>query len=382
MKISIIGPTYPFRGGISHYSTLLCEALRRHHKVQFLSYTRQYPNFLFPGVSDRDPSKEPLHIDNVEYLIDSINPWTWFHAARQINKFNPDLVIIPWWIVFWIPQYFLIIKLVKKKTKSRIIFICHNVVEHESNFMKVLGSKLVLAQADRIITHSKEETAKVKKLLGPDAPAETAFHPTYADLNIAMQEKNEARNKLGMKSQYVLLFFGFVRPYKGLDILLEAMPRILANRDVTLLVVGEFWKGKEGYLKQIEHFGIKDQVIFVDKYVPNEEIGAYFSAADLIVQPYHSVTGSGICQLAYGLDRPVVASNCGSLSEVIEDGINGRLVQPGDVAGLALAVIDSLDPGVLSKFNDGATQTKKRFSWERLSSIVTRTPECNGNHEG
>jgi len=372
MKISIIGPTYPYRGGISHYTTLLCKALRRHHQVQFLSYIRQYPSFLFPGTTDKDPSKQPLRINDVEYLIDSINPLTWFKAARQISEFNPDLLLVPWWVVFWIPQYFLIIKLVKKKTKSRIVFICHNVIEHKSNFLKVLGSKLVFGLANHIITHSREETEKVRKLLGPDVSAATAFHPTYADLDIALPKKDAARHELGLKSPYLLLFFGFVRPYKGLDLLLEAMPHILAHRDVTLLVAGEFWEGQEIYLKQIERLGIKDHVIMVDKYVPNEEVGVYFSAADLVVQPYRSVTGSGICQLAYGLDRPVVATDLGNLSEVIENGINGRLVQPGNIDGLALAVIDSLDPGTLSDFNKAAAQTKKRFSWERLVAVITR----------
>jgi glycosyltransferase involved in cell wall biosynthesis len=370
MKISIIGPTYPFRGGISHYTTLLCRALRRNHQVQFLSYTRQYPSLLFPGTTDKDPSKQPLIIDDVEYTIDSVNPLTWLKTAKKINEFGPDLLLIPWWVVFWIPQYFLIIKLVKRKTKSKIVFICHNVVEHEANFLKVLGSKLVLAQADRIITHSKEETEKVKKLIGSNTPLETAFHPTYADLNISLKDKNQSRIDLGITSQYVLLFFGFVRHYKGLDYLLEAMPQILKHKDVTLLVVGEFWKGQDSHLKQIERLGIKDQVILVDKYVPNEEVGAYFSAADLIVQPYRSVTGSGICQLAYGLDRPVVASDCGCLSEIIKDGINGRLVQSGDIGGLAKAVIDSLNPVTLGRLNEGAAQTKKNFSWERLVSII------------
>ena len=371
MRISIIGPTHPFRGGISHYTTLLCKTLRRQHDVQFISYTRQYPAFLFPGSSDKDPSKDPLHIDDVEYIIDSINPLTWFKAVQRISEFRPDLLLVPWWIIFWVPQYFLIIRMVRKKTRCKVIILCHNVVEHESNSLKILVSKLVLSQADSIITHSKEETEKTISLLGSDVAVTTAFHPTYAGLRTIMPQKSVARQQLGLKTPYVLLFFGFIRPYKGLDILLEAMPYILSAKDATLLVVGEFWESKEKYLNQIVNLGIKDRVVLVDKYVPNEEVGLYFSACDLVVQPYRSVTGSGICQLAYGLDRPVVASNYGSLSEIIIDGINGRLTLPGDVDDLALAVIDSLDPNILNTLHDGALQTKQRFTWERLASIIT-----------
>jgi len=247
------------------------------------------------------------------------------------------------------------------------------VVEHESHFLKVLGSKLVLGLGDQIITHSGEETEKVKKLLDLEVQTITAFHPTYTGLDIAIPKKNAARHKLGLKNPYVLLFFGFVRHYKGLDLLLEAMPHILSARDAILLVVGEFWEGQDIYLKQIERLDIKDQVIMVDKYVPNEEVGLYFSAADLVVQPYRSVTGSGICQLAYGLDRPVVASDLGSLSEVIKDGLNGRLVQPGDIEGLAHAVTESLAPDTLRNLTKRAAQTKNRFSWERLVAIITST---------
>jgi len=370
LKIVLIGPTYPFRGGIAHYTTLLCQALRQNHNVRFISFKRQYPRILFPGKSDRDPSKKPLRIEEVDYIIDSMNPLTWMDAVRAIRKYKPDKVVIPWWISFWMPQFWFILTLVKRSLKSELVFICHNVVEHESNFLKKMATKVVLSKAHRLITHSKEETNRLKNLLGEHVNVITAFHPTYADLSDKRYAKEQAKVKIGLTGD-VLLFFGFVREYKGLDVLLDAVPIVLKGKEVTLLIVGEFWESRQKYLSKINRLELSKKVVIVDEYVPNEEIGLYFAAADLVVQPYISVSGGGICQIAYGFDRPVIATNVGSFTEVVEDGVNGRLVEPGDVRGLAKAIIESLEPAILSRFSKNAIRTKEKFSWRRMAEIVT-----------
>lgn len=369
MKIALIGPTFPFRGGISHYTTLLYRAMRKKHDVKFISFKRQYPKMLFPGKSDRDTSKNPLRADGVEYLIDSMNPFTWIAASRAIADFHPDKVVFPWWVAFWAPQFLTIIKLVKIKQQAEIVFICHNVAEHEDNFIKKAVSRLVLSSADMLITHSKEETRKLKDLIGEKVKVKTGFHPTYSDLSKERFSKEQAKEKLGLAGN-VLLFFGFVREYKGLRILLTAMPNILKEKEVSLLVVGEFWKDKQKYLDMISSLNIAAKVKIVDEYVPNESISVYFSAADLVVQPYLTVSGSGITQLSYGQDRPVIATNIGCLPEVIEDGVNGRLVEPGNPAALAKAVLESLDPSTLKALTANAVKTKERFSWEKMAEIV------------
>ena len=182
MRICLIGPTYPFRGGIAHHTTLLCRALRRNHDVKFISFKRQYPRILFPGRSDKDTSREPLKIDDVDYLLDSLNPLTWIEVSRNIAAYHPDKVVIPWWVAFWTPQFWSIVALVKRNVQSEIVFICHNVIEHESHLVKKMAARAVLSKADRIITHSKEDTLKLKDLLGNGVNAITAFHPTYPDL--------------------------------------------------------------------------------------------------------------------------------------------------------------------------------------------------------
>ena len=166
MKICLIGPTYPYRGGIAHYTTLLCRALRINHDVKFISFKRQYPRILFPGQSDKDTSREPLKIDNVDYLLDSMNPLTWVEVFKSINAYKPDKVIIPWWVAFWAPQFWSIVSLVKRNVQSEVVFICHNVIEHESHRLKKLATKAVLSKADRIITHSREDTLRLRESFG------------------------------------------------------------------------------------------------------------------------------------------------------------------------------------------------------------------------
>ncbi|NIM06086.1 MAG: glycosyltransferase [Armatimonadetes bacterium] len=369
MKIALVGPTYPFRGGISHYTTLLCRTLRQKHEVKFISFKRQYPKLLFPGKTDRDESAEPVKVEDVDYLIDSLNPFTWRAAAEAIREFAPDEVVFPWWVSFWAPQFWAILRLLGGKARPKVVFICHNVVEHESSSLKKMATRAVLSKADLLITHSREESARAKRLLGEGVKIVTAFHPTYAQVSGKRYDKEEAKARLELSGD-VLLFFGFVREYKGLRVLLEAMPEVLKQKEVTLLVVGEFWKDKSRYMEQISRHGMGAQVKIFDAYVPNEEVGLYFAAADLVVQPYLSASGSGVCQIAYGFDRPVIATNVGSLPEVIQDGENGRIVEPGSVHSLAKAVTESLEPETLRRLTENAVRTKERFSWERMADIV------------
>jgi len=302
MRIGLIGPAFPFRGGIAHYTTLLYRALAERHDVCFISWSRQYPRLLFPGRSDRDPSRRPLVAGEVERLIDSLDPRTWRSAARRLERHDPQMVIFQWWVAFWAPHFWTISRSLQRRTTARLVFLCHNAVEHESNPLKNAATRLVLGRAHHIFTHATQETERLRRLLGDSAGVSTAFHPTYAELGGEPPPKDEARRRLRLDGP-VLLFFGFVRPYKGLDVLLEALPRVLASQPVTLLVVGEFWRDKADYLATVERLGLEGHVRLVDRYVPNEEVATYFAAADLVVQPYRSASGSGICQLAYGHRR-------------------------------------------------------------------------------
>jgi len=371
MRVALIGPTHPFRGGISHHTTLLAQEISKKHTLKFVSFSRQYPKILFPGKSDKDPSLKPLTVEDVDYVIDSINPLTLLRAGRILRRFNPDIVIFPWWVTFWAIHFWFIARYLKKYTHTKIIFLCHNVVEHEANFLKVLATKLVLRQAGQIFTQSATETEKLKVLFGEDLAVKTAFHPTYAELKKNHISRQQAFEQLGISGR-VLLFFGFVRPYKGLDVLLKAMPSILSEQQVTLLVVGEFWKDRNKYVQLIDELHIESSVKVFDQYIPNEQISLFFAAADLVVQPYKSVTGSGVCQLAYGLNTPVIATNIGSLNEVVDDGVNGRLIVPDNPEALAQAVLESLQPEVLVSLTENAKSSKEKYSWERFASLLCK----------
>jgi glycosyltransferase involved in cell wall biosynthesis len=372
MRISLLGPTYPYRGGIAHHMTLLEAELRHKHEVQFISFRRQYPRWLFPGRSDRDPSDRPLRPQEVEYMLDPLNPVSWRATTRVVASFDPELLVLPWWVAFWAPSFGYVIKSIRRSTRAQVHVICHNVMEHEASRLKTWATRRILGLADRVITHGREETEALDRLLNGGPEIITAFHPTYAPLAGEMPGREVALEELGVAPP-VLLFFGFVRPYKGLEVLLRALPEVRRDCDATLLVVGEFWGDKRRYDLLIRELDLTSAVRIVDRYVPNEELGRYFAAADLVVQPYLSVTGSGASQLAYGFDRPVIATEVGSLPKVIDDGVNGRVVPAGDSHALARAVVESLEPATLQALKQQARLTKERFSWQRFAELVIST---------
>ena len=376
MKIVLIGPAYPFRGGISHYTTLLFRHLKIRHKVRFFSFSRQYPQLLFPGKSDIDHSLTTLQEPGVERILDSMNPITWFHIAKEIIRTKCDVVIIPWWVSFWAPQFLSISLIVKRFTQAKILFVCHNVLAHESRWIDQVLTRSVLKQGDLFIVHSEEDRQNLMRML-PDTPVRKCFHPTY-DIFYSHSdgvENRDIRVNYGLDGP-VLLFFGFVRKYKGLEFLLKAMPKILEAVPATLIVAGEFWNDKTDYEVLINNLGIARQVILLDNYIPNEAVGAFFAAADLVVQPYISATGSGVVQMAFGFNKPVVATTVGSLPEIVEDGRTGFLVPPGDAMAIAEAVIRFFDDaGQPDAFARNIRDQQYRFSWDHLVDAIEEMAE-------
>ena len=229
MQICLIGPSYPFRGGITHHTTLLYRYLRKKHLVSFYSFSRQYPQWLFPGKTDRDTSEAPLYEEGVEAILDSLNPITWWKVIRKVERQKPDLLIIPWWTYFWTPQFWIIATLVKWFSRATtILFICHNVVDHDSHFFSRACARAVLKRGDRFLVHSEMDREKLKSII-PDNLITLAFHPVYDFFNSEGLSKRDARERLSLEGE-IMLFFGFIRPYKGLDDLIEAMPVVLAKR--------------------------------------------------------------------------------------------------------------------------------------------------------
>lgn len=367
MRIVLIGPSYPFRGGISHYTTLLFRHLRRRHEVRFLSLVRQYPRWLYPGQTDLDRSEFAIQEDGTERVLDPSNPWTWIQAIRRARDFQPDLLILPWWVAFWAPSYATIVPLSKWGRRTKALFLCHNVTPHETRRYDRLLTKWPLRYGDGFIVHSSQDQANLAKLL-PHALVRRTVHPTYDVFNRYDISVHDARERLGVSGD-MLLFFGFVRPYKGLRHLIDAMPHVLRERDVHLWIVGEFWQDAGAYLAQIQTLGLQDHVHVVNEYVSNEEVGTYFSAADAIILPYVSGTGSGIAQIAYGYERPIVATSVGDLPEIVEQGETGYVVPPAAPRALAEAILATYrTPPAIWQSNIRAR--RNRFSWDNLVGCI------------
>jgi len=368
MKIVLIGPTYPFKGGISHYTTLLFKELKKRHQVKFLSFSRPYPKFLFPGKTSFDNSKKMLRVKGAKRIIDWANPLSWILAVYRIKKFKPDLIIFPWWMWGWAIPFTTISLLVKILTKARVLFICHNVVEHESSWWKNFLRRIVLSTGNYYIVHSKSDFNQLKRIF-PRARIKKTFHPTYEVFKFKKLTKTSARKKLRIKEK-TLLFFGHIRSYKGLSFLLKALPLILKKINLVLVIAGEFWEEKKKYQDLIKRLKLQKNVKIFDKYIPNEEVGIYFSAADLVVMPYTSATGTGITQIAFGFNKPVIGTSVGDLPEAIENKKRGLIVPPKNPKKLAEAIIKCYQGNLIPVFEKNIKRDKHLFSWDNLVTTI------------
>ena len=367
MKICVIGPTYPFRGGIAHYTTLLVKNLRKKHDVVFFSFKRQYPQFLFPGRTQIDNSKVIIKVE-AKPIFDSMNPYSWLAMFYKVKKLRPELLIFNWVSFFFAIQFAIIAFLTRKFTRTKVLMICHNVKQHEARPGEKVPTKLAFKNADYFIVHSVEDSNNLKQLV-PNALVKKTFHPTYNFFKFENIEKSEAQNKLCVSGN-VILYFGFVREYKGLMYLIWALPMVLEKVDVHLLVVGEFWEDKRKYLEQIKNLKIGENITIVDRYIPNEEVGLYFSAADTVVLPYISATQSGIAQIAFGLNKPVITTNVGGIPEVVEDGKTGFIVPPQNSKALADAIIHFYENKNEEEFVNNIIKEREKFSWDRMVEVI------------
>lgn len=369
MKLCVVGPTYPFKGGISHFTTMLVEQLRLEHDVDFISFKRQYPRWLFPGNAAPDPSNHVLHC-HCEYLLDPMNPVTWLQTFQRVRRNQPDLLLLQWWTPFWTPTLAALATLVKRYTSVPILFLCHHIAPPDGGPLDLVLARTVLGRGDQFIVLSESDYAQLRHAL-PDARIHVGRLPTYEVFNLSHPERAEARAQLGYSEEdRLLLFFGFVRRYKGLYHLLRAMALIPEDLAVQLLVVGEFWEPEEGYRAAVEQLGIAHRVQMINRYVPNEQMGLYFSAADVVVLPYLEASQSAIVQLAFGFGLPVITTSVGGMPETVRDGEFGLLVPPQDEAALAAAIVRYFQEDLRAAFQAKIRAERDIFSWERLAALI------------
>jgi len=366
VKISFISTFFPYRGGIAHFNALLYKQLTsRNHHVEAINFSRQYPSLLFPGKSQEEQnqsSQADFQIPN-KRILDSINPFSWLRVGLKVRASNPDFLLFRYWLSFFAPAYFVICAVSKVFRKTKVIYIVDNLHPHEKrpgdSFLLWLATRL----ADGYITLSSKVEQDLKSYI-PNAICFKAPHPVYNIFGEVIS-KTEARKLLKLELQKpVILFFGYIRAYKGLDILLKAIPKIIDKLpDATFLIAGEFYSNEAQYKALIEELSIQDVVQLHNNYIPNNEVTQYFCASDCVVLPYKSATQSGIVQIAYNFNTPAIVTNVGGLAEIVQHEKTGLLVENGNPDSLAEAVINFYNNYNTQDFISEIEREKKKYSW-------------------
>lgn len=368
MKFILVGTAWPHRGGIAHYVALLSRTLQeRGHEVKVLSFSRQYPGLLFPGTSQDDDGPPPFPVD-AHPLIDTINPLSWWKAARWAAAEKPDLTVFKYWMPFFAPSYNAVVRHLDRKGIGRTCFLLDNVIPHERRPGDLFLTRMVLEKVDSFIAQSAVVRQDLLKFR-PDAVYRDVPHPVYS-IFPAGGTRDEARAGLGVTTKRTVLFFGFIRAYKGLLNLIRAMSRIPADLDVGLLIGGEFYEDHRPYKDEVARLGLERRVVWHDRYIPNEEVGSFFTAADAVVLPYQSATQSGIIQIAMNYGTPIITTNVGGLPEVVHDGEMGYVVPPEDPEALAAAITRYYREEKEAPFRAAVEAARARYSWTPLAEAL------------
>ncbi|MBQ4548734.1 MAG: glycosyltransferase [Bacteroidales bacterium] len=372
MKIIIVGPSHPYRGGIAAFTDRLANEFQvEGADVELYTFTLQYPSILFPGKTQYSDAPAPEDI-KIFRKINSINPFTWIKTAKEIKAKNPDIVVFAYWMSFFAPCYAQMAKIISKNKNTRCIGLVHNMMPHERSLLDRLLSPCFVKRMHAFAALSKSVLDDVSKLDKKSKPKLFSPHPLY-DHYGDREDKAVALSSLYLDDNYnYLLFFGLIREYKGLDLLLKAMSdERLDNYPLKLIVAGEFYEKKEPYLQMIDNLDIKDRVIICDKYIPDEEVKNFFNLADMVVQPYKSATQSGVTQVAYHFERPMLVTDVGGLREIVPDGKVGYVVEP-EPKKIADAICDFYDNDRKEFFEANIVEEKKKYEWSKMTETIMK----------
>ena len=379
-NIVIIGPAHPLRGGLASYNERLArEFMQQGHQVTIYTFSLQYPGFLFPGTTQfsTEPAPADLHI---HVRINSINPFNWISVGRELKKKRPDLIVVRYWLPFMGPCLGSIIRIVKQNKHTKIVCIADNIIPHEKRIGDVPFTKYFVAAIDAFITMSEKVLGDLTQF-APGKPAQFVAHPLYDNFGEKIS-KEEARKYLGIAlDEKILLFFGFIRKYKGLDILLDAMKILKVSSeklsvsdnlplraDCKLLIAGEFYEDRKAYDEQIERLGIKDSLILKTAFIADSEVKYYLCAADVVVQPYRSATQSGVTPLAYHFEKPMIVTNVGGLPSLVPDDKIGLIAEPM-AESIATKIQEYFQKGA-AHFLPNLIEEKKKYSWSKMVQTI------------
>lgn len=365
----IIGPAYPLRGGLATYNERLArEFSNAGDDATIVTFSLQYPGFLFPGTTQYSEGPAPKDID-IKVWINSVNPLNWISTGNKIRKMKPDLVIVRYWLPFMGPALGTILRQIKKNKHSRVICIADNIIPHEKRIGDEAFTKYFVKPVDAFITMS-EKVLKDLQLYAPGKPAKFVPHPLYDNFGEAITME-DARRALDLpQNEKLLLFFGFIRKYKGLDMLIDAIALLRSRgkmENVKLVVAGEFYEDSRPYLEQIEQKGLKEDIILRTNFIPDEEVRNYFCAADVVIQPYRNATQSGVTPLAYHYNVPMIVTNVGGLPAMVPPAVG--LVSEANAASLANSIEQLLVEGA-EKFKPGIAEEKLKYSWGNMRKAL------------
>ncbi len=377
-KIVIIGPAYPLRGGLATFNERFARAFATEgHEAILYSFSLQYPGFLFPGKSQYSDGPAPTQL-TIKTRINSINPLNWFAVGRELKKLQPDIILVRFWLPFMGPALGTILRFVRKNKHTVIIALTDNVIPHEKRPGDSAFTRYFLSSCHAFITMS-DKVMHDLRLFEPVKPAVQVVHPLYDNFGDSVS-RSDARAYLKLDSNgKLLLFFGFIRRYKGLDLLLEAMALVKKHYTAAgttlprLLIAGEFYENEQPYLDQIRQFELEDVIILHNHFIPDQEVRYYLCAADVVVQPYRTATQSGVTPLAYHFEKPMIVTRAGNLPVMVPHEKSG-LVADIDPASLADAIIRYFELGE-QFFITHLRREKAGYSWTKLVEAVTSLAE-------
>ena len=369
-KVVIIGPAWPLRGGLATFDQRLAKQfIDEGMDCSIYSFSLQYPSFLFPGKTQYSSDPAPAGL-TIHTVINSINPLNWLTTGKKLKKLKPDIIVVRFWLPFMGPALGTILRRAKKNKLSKIIAITDNVIPHESRPGDKAFTKYFLGSCDAFITMSEKVLSDLRTF-EKNKPALQVLHPLYDNFGMPVS-KYEAREKLGLnQNDLIILFFGFIRKYKGLDILLNAMKIIKEKgNNIKLLIAGEFYEDEKPYRDLIEANQIHDLLIMRTEFIADNDVKYYLCAADAVVQPYRNATQSGVTPLAYHFEKPMIVTNVGSLPALVPDGKVGLVAEP-EARSIAAAIVRYFELGE-NYFIPHLRSEKQKYSWQNLTDAIIK----------
>ena len=374
MKIVVLGTAWPYRGGIALFNERLAREFQKENdEVITYTFTLQYPSFLFPGKTQYSEEPAPQGM-NIVRKVNSVNPFNWIKVGRELKKMAPDLIVIGFWLPFMAPCLGTIARIARKNGKTRVVSVVHNIIPHEHRIGDKMFATYFCNSVDGFVAMS-DSVLNDLTLFDSVKPRVFCRHPLYDNFGEAV-ERNSALQELGLdsKNRY-MLFFGLIRDYKGLDIMLKAYADSrLRQMGVKLIVAGEFYNNAEKYFELEKELGLEGEVIWHREFVPDSKVRYYFGAADIIVQPYKSATQSGVTQIAYHFEKPMIVTNVGGLAEIVPNGKAGYVVEP-DEREIADAIVDFFGNNRQEEFREGLLFEKKKYAWSNMTKSVRKAGE-------